>query len=460
MKGLQEFIKQLEAEDRSLVLRIDDELNPANFEVSCYLKLLEERGNSAVTIFENVKNVRGETSVFPLVYNLFATRALCARAIGEPASNDGMGLGLRFGEIEKTPGEVRVITTAEAPVMQNVLTGDKADVTILPAAHYHEKDAGNYFDMACLMKAKSGDFYDVTPTKNMIHDQSHMSVSAHGHHHLARINREYEAAGEDTPVVVVVGHHPSFYLGSCALTPYGTNDYALIAGYNREPFRVVPSATLGSDFLVPADAEIIIEGFIPCGKKEYQNPFGEISGHYQNRMLSPQMEVTAICYRDNAIMEGIYPGHAEHINLGGVPKEGSTYFSVKKVVPDVTAVHLAHSGMGRFSTYISMKKRDYRDVTVAGMIAAAEVQNMKLVVVVDDDVNVFDEKEVMWAVATQCRWDKDLRVIPKVQSFRKWLGDAIAIIDATHHEDVENYPERNRLNAVVLEEIRNKYFNK
>jgi len=330
-------------------------------------------------------------------------------------------------------------------VCEHVMTGSEADVRILPAARYHEKDAAAYFVMACLMKSRSGGFYDVTPTKNMVHDARRLSFSAHGHHDLNRILAEYEEAGEPAPVAVVLGHHPAFYLGSCAIMPYGNDDYATIASFMGGSLRVTPSATLGDDFLIPADAEIIIEGRIPPEVREYQNPFGEISGHYQNRMLMPVIEVSAVCFKDDAIMQGLLPAHGEHIILGGLPKEGSVYHAIKKVVPEVRAVHLPNSGMGRFSAYISVAKRDSRGVAVAAMVAFAEQPNLKLAVVVDSDIDVFNETEVMWAVITQARWDKDVTVIPKVQTFRKWLGDAVAIIDATHHDDVVDFPEKNRI---------------
>jgi len=457
-KSLDSFLKMLEARYSQNFLRVKDQLDPNQHELAAFHKLLEEKNRNPVILFENVKNVRGEKSPFPLAHNLFVTRSLCAIAIGEDPSNNQMGLGIRFGEIENVEGPLDVVKQADAPVMENVQRGEDADVTFLPAARYHEKDVGPYFVMACVMKAKSGDFYDVTPTKNLIYGPRRLSLSSHGHHHLARILAEYEAVGESAPIAIVLGHHPAFYLGSCAMMPYGNHDYKTIASFMGEALRLTPAQTLGSDFLVPADAEIIIEGMIKPGIRDWQNPFGEISGHYQNRMQVPVIDVTAICFKNNAIMQGVMPGHAEHIIMGGLPKEGSVYHAIKKVVPEVTAIYLPHYGMGRFAAHIAVKKRNFRDVTVSAMIAAAEMPNMKIAIVVDDDIDVFNETEVMWAVTTQARWDKDITVIPKVQSFRGWLGDAIVIIDATHHEDVPNYPERNVIPEEAIKRLKERGF--
>jgi UbiD family decarboxylase len=453
-KSLGSFMKMLEEKYPERMLHVKEQLDPNKHELAAFIKLLEEKNQEPVVVFENVKNVKGEKSMFPLVHNLYVTRSLCALAIGEDPSNSQMGLGIRFGEIEKEAGPLDVVKQSDAPVLQNVWQGDKADVTLLPAARYHEKDVGPYFVMDCVMKAKSGDFYDVTPTKNLVYGPRRMSISTHGHHHLARIIAEHEAVNEPTPVAVVLGHHPAFSLGSCALLPYGNHDYKTLASFMGEPLRLTPSATLGNDFLIPADAEIIIEGTIPPGVRDYQNPFGEISGHYQARMLVPVVEVAAICFKNNAMMQGLMPGHAEHIILGGLPKEGTVYWAMKNVVPEVTAVHLPHSAMGRFSAHIAVNKRTYRDVTVAAMIALAEQPNLKLAIMVDSDIDVFNQTEVMWAVATQTRWDKDVTIIPRVQSFRSWLGDAVCIIDATHHEEVADYPEKNRIPEEAVKRLR------
>ncbi len=454
VRGLQEFIAGLEAAHPGLVRHEAREIDPDRHEIAAYLQAQELRGEPHVVVFDHTRTLDGQRSQFPLVYNLFETRALCALGIGEPYENDRMDLSVRFGVLQDAPVSYQVMSRQDAPVLQNVRTGDQATVTWLPAARYHEKDAGPYFVMANLMKGRSGAFYDVTMCKNMVHDPKKLSISTHGHHHLTRIIGEHEKDGLPTPVAIVLGHHPAFFLGSCAITPYGSDDYATIGAYMGGPLRVVPSATLGDDFLIPADAEIVIEGIVPPGVRMPQNPFGEITGHYQARMNSPVVDVTAVCFRDGAVAQGTFPGHACHINLGSVPKEGSVYRAIKRVVPDVTAVHIPQSGQGRFTSYIALKKRDFRDVQVAAMVAFSEMPNLKLAIVVDHDIDVFNEKEVLWVTATQTRWDKDVAIIPRVQAFRSWLGDAVCIIDATLPTDVPNFPEHNRIPAEAFERLK------
>ena len=458
-KDLRSYLDSFKKEFPDKFVEVKESIDPPHHEVAAYLKLLEDKGELPVTLFQNVRNVQGTSSQFPLIHNIFATRSYCALAIGLEPSDFRTGLVTRFAEIQEKPIDYEVIARNKAPVMENVWAGKDADISRLPSARYHEKDAGPYFVMANVLKAKSGDFYEVTMAKNMLKDSKRMSISATGHRHLARVITEYESLDEPTPAAIILGHHPAFYLGSCALTDYGNDDYRTIGGYLGEPLRVAPSASLGDDFLVPADAEIVIEGLVLPGVREVQNPFGEITGHYQPPQMYEVVEVKAVCFRNNATMEALLPSHPEHHILGGIPKEGSLLNAIRRVVPGVKAVYLPNSGCSRFTSYISLTKKTSRDVQLAGMIAFAEMPNHKLSVVVDDDIDVFNEAEVLWAVITEARLDKDLTIIPGVQTVRNWLGNAVAIIDATHSADVADFPEKNRMPEDILHRIKERFAN-
>jgi 2,5-furandicarboxylate decarboxylase 1 len=317
----------------------------------------------------------------------------------------------------------------------------------------HQKDdAGAYLTMACAMKGLNKDFYDITFTKNKYYEPRRMSFSAHKHHHLEAMTCEYEAENKRAPVIVILGHHPAFYLSTCCMTPMGNNDYLTASAFLQEPLRLTPSTTWGDKFLVPADAEVIIEGEIPPGVRDKQNPFGEILGYYQVEMEVPVIEVTAITYRRNGIVEDFWPGHMDHWNLGSIPKEGSVYNVIKKNILGIKAIHLPPSGAGRCIAYISIKKEFENEPNKAGMQAFVEMPNLKLAVIVDDDVDVFNEREVMWAVATRVHWDKDIEIIREVQSFRGWLGDSVAIIDATVPLK-GGWPKRNEIQPEAFERV-------
>ncbi|MBI2371055.1 MAG: UbiD family decarboxylase [Deltaproteobacteria bacterium] len=448
-QDLRSFIEFVADQHPQHLARATAPVNPNRFEVTALLQRMQQRGEQKMALFEHVVDVEERPSQFPLVFNVFASRPLCALALGLPPDQWKMGLSQAFAERERRPGHVAQVSAREALCKEVVLKGEDVDLRRLPIPMHHALDVGPYLTMACVMKALSGDFYDVTFTKNLLKGPRRMSLSAHAHHHLDAIVGEHERAGRRAPCAVILGHHPALYLASCALSPYGNDDYRTIAGFFDEPLRLVPSETWGEEFLVPADAEIIIEGEVPPGVRETQNPFGEIAGYYQWEMLMPVLEVTAMTHRRGGIMQGIFPGHPEHWHLGGIPKEGSVFNSIRRNIPGVTAVHLPMSGCSRFTCYISLKKEFDNEPRKAAMQAFCDMPNLKFAVVVDEDVDVFNEQDVLWALVTRTWWDRDLTVVDKVQSFRDWLGGAVAIVDATRPKDRE-FPPKNEIPADVL----------
>lgn len=438
-KDLQQYLAYIEKNLPERMLRIEPVINSQAFEISALMSLLDRNGIEKIMLLENPLSVKG-TPGLRYVSNVFATRGLCANAVGLPYEDHGMKLVQEFGRREQQTGKTETISPA--PCQEIIAEKESVDLWELPIPLNHQQDAGPYLTMTCVMKGLDQEFYDITFTKNWAKSPNRMSVSAHAHHHLARIIAAHEQAGKPTPMIVVLGHHPAFYLSACCLMPYGNNDYLTASAFLQEPLRLCPSITWGDRFMVPADAEIIIEAEVSPGVREKQNPFGEIAGYYQPEMLSPVAEIKAVTRKKNAIMQGIFPGNAEHWHLGGIPKEGSSFKAVQSKFPGVKAIHLPPSSCGRFSCVISLEKENESDPRRAAMAMFPEIEHLKMVTIVDTDVDIYNEREVHWAVVTRTHWDKDIEVIRNVQSFRKWMGDAVIIIDATRPSGV-NFPEKN-----------------
>lgn len=452
-KDLRGFLAEEEKKRPGSLIRVKERVDSNQYETMAFLKHLDMRGEHKMVLFENVPALNGQPSAFPLFYNPFITRQLCADGLGMGELKSSMELSLEVARRELQKGEVETVPPSKAPCKEVVLKGSEADLRALPIPMHHQDDAGAYFTMACAMKGVDRDFYDITFTKNKYYAPRRMSFSAHPHHHLEAMTTEYEKKNQRAPVIVILGHHPAFFLSTCCMTPYGNNDYMTASAFLQEPLRLTASETWGEDFLVPADAEVIIEGEVPPGVRESQNPFGEILGYYQPEMKVPVIEVTAVTYRKGGIIQDFWPGQMDHWNLGGIPKEGSVFNVIKKNVPGIQAIHLSPSGCGRLICYISIKKEFINDPNKAAMQAFVEMPNLKLCIVVDDDIDVFNERDVMWAVSTRTHWDKDIEIVRKVQSFRGWLGDAVAMIDATKPLKGE-FPKRNRIPEEAMERVK------
>ena len=309
-KSLATYLDQIR-DDPNEFRKVSRKVNPMDFEVTAILQHLEDRGEFPTVEFTNPLNLHGEPSKFPIVTNLWATRERCAEAIGLPRSKAGRELGSLFAE--RVPRKIQpvVVSGDNAPVHANVLQGKKADMWILPGVRHAEMDLGAAFLMGMVAKPPGEDFYNVTFIKTFPETGHRGGLTPHSAH-IHRIFKLWEKRGERFPVINILGHHPAFWLGTLNSTPWGDNEYATAGGFLQEPVRLAPSVTWGKDFMVPADAEIIIEGEVDPSKHTIVDPFGEISGQYQPQELAPLMEVTAITYRDNATFQDIFSGHREH----------------------------------------------------------------------------------------------------------------------------------------------------
>ena len=164
--------------------------------------------------------------------------------------------------------------------------------------------------------------------------------------------------------------------------------------------------------MVPADAEVIVEAEVLPGVREAEAPYGEFTGYYGPQRWSWVCRVKAITYRKDAIFVGMFVGHPDCSILGGIPKEGGIYEIVRGVVPTVKAVHFPISGVCRFHAYISIEQKAEGEARVAAMAAFPPFDELKLVVVVDDDIDPHDIESVVWAMCFRMQPLNDIRFTP------------------------------------------------
>lgn len=389
-------------------------VNPADFEVTAILQHLENGGRYPAVWFHHPLNIMGEPSAFSLVSNLFASRARCALAFGMNAANRDLPLSLEYARREANMIAPEVIATSGAPVKAVRLTGEQADLRILPIVRHHEMDPAPYVDMTPFMKDPDSGAYNGAFLRMMYQTPRRLGLHMSPRHNW-QIARKYEERGKPAPVVIVVGHHPTFYLGCLNVSPFGIDDYHKVGAIMGESLRLTPSETWGEQILVPADAEIVIEGQILPHQRDVEGPFGEFPGTYGPQRVRWVVEVTAITHRQDAIYQDVFVGHRENWIMGALPKEGSLFNRIKGVIPTVRAVHLPLSGVGRYHCYISIDKKVDGESKQAALIAMGECDFVKHVVIVDGDIDPFHEEEVLWSVATRVQADQDVDVIKNVK---------------------------------------------
>ena len=418
------------------VLTIEEEVNPANFEATAILRHLEIAQKHQLVYFTRPLNLKGEVSKFPVATNIFATRQRCAFAMGLDANQCMLPLSLEYANREAHPLPSEVIPHSQAPAKEVVKVGDDVDLREFPVVRHHYMDLGPYIDMIPIMRDPDTGAYNASFQRTMYKGPCKLGIHMSPRHNW-EIARKNEAIGRATPVVIVVSHHPAFSLAALNVAPFDTDDYEVIGSIMGEGLRITPSETWGEDFMVPADADILIEGEVLPKVREIEAPFGEFTGYFGPQRYRWVIEVKAITYRQGAIYQDIFVGHRDNWILGAIPKEGSIYNSIKAVVPTVKAVHLPNSGCGRFNCYISIDKKTDGDSKQAALIALGQVDFVKNVVVVDADIDPFNEEEVMWCVATRVQADEDVDILKNIKgnvldpSLKGNIMTAKMIIDAT-----------------------------
>lgn len=444
-KDLRSFIAQLEAKSPEEIARVNKPLSP-RYEISALLTHLEKIKRFPLLFFEKVKG-----SDAPVVINAQASRRLMAIALdGKPED-----LARKFGERQSKP--IPPVEVTEAPVQEVTKLGDEVDLTEVPMLTHYDVNAAPYITAGVVVAADPDTgVRNTSYNRLMMAGKRELRIFMAIGRHLWTLHNKFERRDQPLPIAIVIGVHPLFSLGAQALTPADEDEYAVIGGMMNEPLRLVKAKTV--PILVPADAEMIIEGKMLPHVRRTEGPFGEFTGHAVPQDERQVIEVTAITHRKNYIFQDIHAGYTEHKLMGAVPREAALLTAVRQSVPTVKNVCMPVSGNCRFHAYVSIAKRTPGQAKNAICAAFAADMLLKHVVIVDDDIDIFDEERVLWAISNRFQADRDLVVIANAQgseldpSAGPGGVNAKMGLDAT--KPLEGFPPELRVPEEVMKRIR------
>ncbi|MBI2880107.1 MAG: UbiD family decarboxylase [Candidatus Tectomicrobia bacterium] len=399
MKTLRSFIEEVKAEHPEDYLEYPEEVDP-RFEVTALVEELIRVNRYPVVFFPRVKG-----SPHPIVVGAAASRKLMAYSMGAPTSE----LVREFRRREKRP--VPPERVSSAPVQEVVKTGRDLDITQLPHITAHVADAGPYVT-AGLMIAKDPEtgVRNASFIRCQIVDRETAYIHIHPGKHLDVLHKKAERAGRPLPVAVSIGNHPLWMLGSLSLVPIDVDELAVIGGLMEEPLRLARCVT--SDLDIMADAEIVLEGEVLPHERAEEGPFGEFTGYAVGKRPRPVLKFKAVTHRRDPIYQTISSSATEHCIMPAIAKEAYVFDVAKGACPTLQNIHVAYTGRGRFHYFVSIDKQaEGQPRNVAMAVFGADLL-AKQVVVVDKDVDIFDEKQVLWAIATRLQGDTDIVNIP------------------------------------------------
>lgn len=361
------------------------------------------------------KKLDGKSGVFfpnpggheiPVIAGFMSSRAWIAEAMGV----DEASLLEAYKQAADNPLPCNVLQKAPC---QEVIHKEFDIRTLLPVPTHSEHDSGPYITAGLVIarNPKTG-IQNVSINRIQVNSKDRMAVLILPRH-LHAFQQAAEEMNQPLPVAVVIGVDPLTLLASQAIAPIDYDELKIAGALHGAPLDVVSCTT--NEVLVPANAEIVIEGHIPPQVREAEGPFGEYPKYYSAKEKRQVIVVDAVTHRKNPIFHTIVPAELEHLLLGSIPREATILSYLKRSFPGVLNVHLSLGGVGRYHLYVQIKKT--HEGIPKNVISAAfsSHYDVKHVVVVDDDVDVHDPSQVEWAIATRFQAKRGLVVIHDAQ---------------------------------------------
>jgi len=386
-------------EKRGELRRLKDPIS-ADQEVAAVLDGCD--GRFAV-LFEDV-----DGAAFPLLGNTVALRHQFAELLG-CSDNEVVR---RLAEAIDTPAPLHEVALDDAPVAAVNENGPDL-LSDLPLPIQHEHDGGEYLTSA-LMTVQDPRTGLTNLSINRLQVTGPRELRAlllPGR--LKQIFDEHEAKGEDLPVALVIGVDPSLTLASQAPAEPDLDDLGVASALHPRPLEVVRLP--GHPTPVPARAEIVLLGRLRAGRRAEEGPFGEYPRTYGPGGPAPVLELARRFRRERPIAQTILSGGREHFWVGGLPREARLMTALSRAGCAAGAVRLTEAGSCRMHAVVSLRNPQPGAAFHAAMTVFAGLTPVKQVILVDDDVDIFDDEQVGWALATRFQADTDLMVVPRTR---------------------------------------------
>ena len=429
--------------------------------------ILERSAHPPAMLFEKIPGARQDMEI------------LCSQIDTLPRLAIAMGTDPKLGltdfiqawrrkirNFEPVPAEF----VKDAPIFENRVEKN-IDLEAFPIPRWHEEDGGRYIGTDDLVITEDPEEHWINAGTYRVMLQGKDAVALYispGKH--GRVQRQkYFDAGKPCPVVMSFGHHPILFLAGCTDVPIKMSEFDYAGGVIGEPIQLVRGPLTGLP--IPAYSEIAIEGEMIPGDDLPEGPFGEWPGYYASATRpEPVVRIKALYYRNNPILCGEPPlrpsaGQGFHRSI---QRSALIWNALEDAgVPDVQGVWL-HPAAYRFFSILKIKQRYPGHAKQAALIASQCRPGAYLgryVVVVDDDVDIYNPNDVIWAIGTRSEpenidilrrcWSGPLD--PAIPRERKGFNSR-AIIDATRpYEWKDKFPPVNAVTDALKAELDKKY---
>jgi 2,5-furandicarboxylate decarboxylase 1 len=286
---------------------------------------------------------------------------------------------------------------------------ERPDLAKLPIPTHSPLDAGAFITAGVVIaRDPESGRHNLSYNRMQIYGADRTGISMNIWRHIKGFFDKIEPKGQNLPFCVALGPDPVVMMA--AAFRYAGDEYEVAGALRQKPIPVVRALTC--DVMVPATAEIILEGEVLAGERQMEGPMAEFTGHYSGADPKHVARITRITHRRKPIFQTMNGGGYEHVSVGNmITREPLLERFVKHISPRVKAVHLPPYS-GGFTALIALENPQAGEAKNVALAAMGAHVNFKTVIVVDADVDIFDPADVMWALSTRARWDTGLAAIP------------------------------------------------
>ena len=417
------IIKWLDGRGR--LVRVRSQVDPAHQLAGIAAKF--ERGPRAV-LFENVKGSR-----YPVFTGLYWSRELLGDLFGRAPAALPQHVAECIRDWQQKP--VAPVVVDKGPVTQ--VTEPVVDLSLLPVPTHAELDAGPYFDAAVVItKDPETGIRNTSIQRFLVVGKDRLAINIDAGRHLEICLAKAAARGQPLPLTLNVGVGPGLHFAAATpaeAAPMGTDELGIASRFHGRPLELVAGTTSRVEMV--ANAMFALECEIVPGEVIPEGPFAEVTGYYASVAPRPLVRVKKLHRRRQPVFQTIISG-AEVFNSVGLLGEANVLALLQKQVPGVKDVYFSHGGCGFYHALVQMSQKRAGWAKQALMAAFAAFPPLKMVTVVDDDVDIRNPGDVEWAMATRLDPKHGIMVIDKVfghglnPTFPDYLGSKVGF-DAT-----------------------------
>ncbi|MEW6667523.1 MAG: UbiD family decarboxylase [Thermodesulfobacteriota bacterium] len=443
-------------------------------ELAAITYMAAKRKASPALLFENIKGYPRGYKVLSNILGSSLNRI--ALSMGLPVNLSSMQMIQGAREIYKTPVPPEEISHGAAPVNENVLMGDDIDLFGFPSPKMWPLDGGRYIgtgDVVITRDPQHGHL-NLGTYRQMVQSKNRVGFYVSPGKDALLHREQYWKKGEPCEVAAAYGIDPALLIVGAMGFPKNVSEYDFAGALKGEPVRVVKGQV--TDLLIPADAEVVIEGINYPDRFMDEGPFGEFQGYYgRPGGPTPFIEVKCIHHRNNPILTAALM--ADHPSC-----EQNLFFSIARSariwddldrlgIPGIRGVYCAPSAAGGFGmTVVSLEQLYAGHASQVASLAAqcpGGAYNSKWIIVVDEDVDPTDLEQVVWAMCTRCHPTDDIDILrdtwstyldptrnpPELRPY----GAKVLINACKEHRYLKVFSKRTAVRESVYRKVKNRW---